>query len=285
MKVSILVGAATLLFMPATTFACSPAPSCWIKSGPEYLRSVCRGFAKDHQSLPEIAKNLEEPEKIGEFAKGCKRLGIILSNQPSPNASFAYVRRGNVYVKVGDQERRLTFSGRDSDPVLAPDAQFVVFTRSNGQSSQEDCISGPMADELRRVNVDGSAEEVLLLGHAGNGASDQLCFFNEKQFTSTGEQLFFLSPAWVTSSALHSYDLREKKENYVIPANDLIVLNFCAHSDYLDAIVVKQHRYRVTGGSYDWYWLFDRSGHNERGLVGDYSDRTSAVSAMKETCK
>jgi hypothetical protein len=41
------------------------------------------------------------------------------------------VRDGNLYVRDGSaQERQLTSTGRDSNPVLAPDGKWVVFVRA-----------------------------------------------------------------------------------------------------------------------------------------------------------
>lgn len=80
-RMLLLSGAAALALTPATAFACAPAPSCWIESGAAYLRSVCRGYAKDDQNLPQIAKYLDEPEKIQEFAKACKKLGVNLKER------------------------------------------------------------------------------------------------------------------------------------------------------------------------------------------------------------
>jgi len=58
--------------------ACSPAPSCWIDEGPSYLRSVCKGYAKDGKTLGQIASYLDEPEKITEFDRACRRVGVHL---------------------------------------------------------------------------------------------------------------------------------------------------------------------------------------------------------------
>jgi hypothetical protein len=44
----------------------------------EYLRSVCQGYAKDHQTLKQIATYVEEPEKVPAFGRACKRFGIKL---------------------------------------------------------------------------------------------------------------------------------------------------------------------------------------------------------------
>ena len=75
---TIFVSAVALLTTVTGTLACSPAPSCWIKSGPEYLRSVCLGYAKEHQTLKQIALYVEEPEKIAAFGRTCEKLHIHL---------------------------------------------------------------------------------------------------------------------------------------------------------------------------------------------------------------
>jgi hypothetical protein len=66
--------------MTTTTYACSPAPSCWIASSRSYLRGVCRGFAKDKRTVAEIATFIDEPEKIQDFVRACKKLGITFKN-------------------------------------------------------------------------------------------------------------------------------------------------------------------------------------------------------------
>ena len=78
-----------------------------------------------------------------------------ISGQPPTDGPIAYIRDGNIFLKVGKQERQLTFAGRDSDAVVSPDGKFIVFTRSNRKPSgppPDDCVSGPQADELRRRN-------------------------------------------------------------------------------------------------------------------------------------
>lgn len=63
---------------PGTALACAPAPSCWIDEGPEYLRSVCQGYADDHLTLSQIATYLDEPEKIEDFGLACAKVGVKL---------------------------------------------------------------------------------------------------------------------------------------------------------------------------------------------------------------
>jgi hypothetical protein len=78
LRTILLSAFAALTIMTGKAFACSPAPSCWMESGSSYLRSVCLSYAKDHQTLKQIAMYVEEPEKIAAFGKACKKLHVHL---------------------------------------------------------------------------------------------------------------------------------------------------------------------------------------------------------------
>jgi hypothetical protein len=201
-----------------------------------------------------------------------------------PSAAFAAssvaVKDGNIALEQNGQQRQLTRSGKDAAPALSPDGKWVAFTRIGNPAStgsQGDCKSGAQADELRRIRVDGSGEELLVRGREGkNDPKQSICDFSSKQFSSDGRYIYFLSPAWATSAALHRYDTSTKALTFVIDANDVIVLNDCKKAENRDNIVVNQHRYFVVAGSYDWYWLFDGAGKKEKGPVGEF-DSTEAV--------
>jgi hypothetical protein len=117
-------------------------------------------------------------------------------------------------------------------------------------------------------------------GQEGKDPQTALCDFSRKQFTSDGRYIYFLSPAWAVSAALHRYDTTTKTQSFVIDANDVIVLNQCKNPDNRDGLVVLQHRYFVVAGSYDWYWLFDRTGKKEKGPVGEYDDQKAVREAI-----
>jgi hypothetical protein len=199
-------------------------------------------------------------------------------------AATVEIKDGNIFLLDGAQRRQLTKSGRDADAVLAPDGKTVAFTRvGNPQSSgmQGDCKSGAQADELRRIRVDGSGDELLVRGQEGKDPKESLCEFRRKQFSSDGRMLYVLTPAWATSGALHAYDTRDKRLSFVMPANDVIVLNACKSQEYRDNLVVQQHRYFVVAGSYDWYWLYDRTGKREKGPLGDHHGEEAVREAIE----
>jgi hypothetical protein len=187
--------------------------------------------------------------------------------------------KGNIVVDIGGQRRTLTRLGRDADPALSPDGRFIVYTRTNGKPPSDDpqeCKTGPDGDQLRQIAIDGSGDRLLLAARTGDKPPQQLCGFDRKQFSADGRRLYFLAPAWATSSALHVYDFAKQSVSFVAPANDLVVLNFCK-GEHRDQLVLNQHRYFIGGGSYDWYWLFDRTGRKEIGPVGTDSDTHEAI--------
>jgi hypothetical protein len=188
------------------------------------------------------------------------------------------VKAGNVFVSKAGRERQLTRLGRDADAALSPDGRFVVFTRLNGKASDDPqtCLTGAQADQLHRIDLDSGKDEVLLTGRNADRPPQQICGFDQKQFSADGRRLYFLSPAWATSAALHAYDFAARSAKFVAPANAVIVLNFCK-GEHRDQLVLNQHRYFIGGGSYDWYWLFDKAGKKEIGPVGDENETVKSI--------
>lgn len=181
---------------------------------------------------------------------------------------------GNIYIERAGAKTKLTSSEMDIDPVLAPNGAYVVYTRQgrgrtvHGYDNSQVCSTEPRPDELRQINVGGGGDRLLLKGRTGNPET-QLCDFRNKQFSSDGRRLYFLTPGSTTSGALHVLDVRSGNERFVMPANDVLVLNFCSNK-HKDNLVVLSHRYFLLGGSYDWYWLYDPTGKNELGPLGEF---------------
>ena len=68
-----------VMFLFSTpTLACSPAPSCWFKYGPEYMRSVCLSTLRNFRSSAQIIESLDEPRKFPELVSACRKLNVNL---------------------------------------------------------------------------------------------------------------------------------------------------------------------------------------------------------------
>jgi hypothetical protein len=197
---------------------------------------------------------------------------------PQDAAPHAYSDAGNIFIAHGSAKTKLTTSEMDVDPVLAPGGAVIVYTRQGrgrsirGYDANQLCTVDPRPDELRQINADGTGDRLLLAGRKGD-PQNQLCDFRNKQFSSDGRRLYFLTPGWPTSGALHVFDMRTGDEHFVLPANDILVLSFCLNK-YKDDLAVLSHRSFLLGGSYDWYWLYDPIGKKELGPLGqfDYPD-------------
>jgi WD40-like Beta Propeller Repeat len=206
--------------------------------------------------------------------------GIAAAQSAAPRV----LSEGNGIVLERDgSKKELTKSPQDVEPVLSPDGRLVYYTRrAAGPRDEQFC--GPKADELRVVGVDGKNDKLVLSGHSGDPEA-QLCDFSNKQFSADGRRLYFMTPGWATSGALHVYDLRIRDERFLLPANDFLVLSFCKN-EHKDDLAVRSHRYFVFGGSYDWYWLYDSSGKKELGPLGELADRDALLKiARDEWCR
>jgi hypothetical protein len=150
---------------------------------------------------------------------------LPLSAQAASESARVYSDGGNIFAERNGTKTQLTKSSHDAEPVLSPDGLTVVFTRKAGSADDDDQFCGDKSkdDELRAISIDGKNERVLLHGRKGEGGR-QLCGFRGKQFTSDGHSLYFLTPGWATSGALHVYDMGKQAERFVMPANDVIVL-------------------------------------------------------------
>jgi hypothetical protein len=211
-------------------------------------------------------------------------VSALLATSTALGAPSVEVKDGNVVLVRDGQQRQLTKSGKDASPAVSPDGKWVAFTRIGNPAStgsQGDCKSGAQADELRRIAVDGTGEELLVRGRDSKEPKQSICDFSSKQFTSDGRTIYFLSPAWAVSAALHRYDTRTKALAFVMDANDVLVLNDCKKPENRDNLVVNQHRYFVVAGSYDWYWLFDSTGKKEKGPVGEYDGEQAVREAIR----
>jgi len=242
-------------------------PSTLIAFGSGYLP-----LAGPQKSAPMPGANtLKEPRMIRVLA-----VLVLLAAGSAQAAPRVLIEAGNVVVENDGAKKPLTKSGRDSEAALSPDGRFVVFTRGPAKKGNDDeCGNGDAAELLMRVNADGSGETVLLRGREGKKPEERLCGFTNKQFTSDGRLLYFLTPGWATSGALHVYDFNAKAERFVVDASGLVVLSACK-KEHKDRVAIQRHKYFVFGGSYDWYWLYDPRTKKEIGPLGEVDDKDLA---------
>ena len=205
-----------------------------------------------------------------------KRLWLILCTSLAAPA-FAQsvsVKDGNIqFTDKSGQTTALTSSGRDSQPVLAPDGKWVVFVRKVDGKKIATGSDEVDPSELWQVRTDGKEAMLLLKCRDSEKPEGIIAAFESLQFSTNGKLVYFVTPAWAVSGAVHVVDTTNRKERYLFPGSDVKAV---PSGEYKDCLLVLQHRYFLGGGSYDWYWLLRPDG-KEVGPVGETTENFEAT--------
>ena len=207
---------------------------------------------------------------------GMKRLLLITLclGASSTFAQTVAVKDGNIqFTDKSGQTSALTSSGRDSTPVLAPDGKWVAFVRKVEGKKIATGSDEVEPTELWQVRIDGKEPSLLVKCHDSEKVESIVAAFDNLQFSTNGKLLYFVTPAWATSAAVHVVDTTNRKERYCFPGGDLKVV---PKGEYKDCLIVQQHRYFIGGGSYDWYWLLKPDG-KEVGPLGEDTSNFEAT--------
>jgi hypothetical protein len=189
-------------------------------------------------------------------------------------AESVSVQNGNIqFTDNSGQTTALTSSGRDSNPVLAPDGKWVAFVRKVDGKKIATGSDEVEPTELWQVRVDGKEPSLLVKCRDSEKVESIIAAFENLQFSTNGKLLYFVTPAWATSGAVHVVDTTNRKERFCFPGGDLKVV---PKGEYKDCLIVQQHRYFIGGGSYDWYWLLKPDG-KEVGPVGEDTSNFEAT--------
>jgi WD40-like Beta Propeller Repeat len=201
---------------------------------------------------------------------------LVLAAALPALAQTVSVQNGNIQFTDNSGKTALTSSGRDSNPVLAPDGKWVAFVRKVDAKKIATGSDEVEPTELWQVRVDGKEPSVLV--RCRDSAKPELIIaaFENLQFSSNGKLLYFVTPAWATSGAVHVVDTTNRKERYLLAGNDLKLVT---SGEYKDCLLVQQHRDLIGGGSYDWFWLFRPNGKE----VGPVGEDTSTFEATYKT--
>lgn len=190
---------------------------------------------------------------------------VLLALPASAGGPSVEEDKGNiVLVEAGGKKRKLTASGQDSQPHLAPDGKAVVFVR-RGSTQLESAAGEVEANELWWIDTAGSKPRRLVRSAGSDDPKKFLGALQAPQFSPDGKTVFFMSAAWVTSGSIHKVDVATGKVQFVAPGNSLEVI---ARGEYRGRLIAQQHKYFLGGGSYDWFWVLEPDGRAV-GPIGD----------------
>lgn len=183
---------------------------------------------------------------------------LLLATASLPLAAASLnLQQGNLLLEDAGQSRLLLDTHDVREAVLSADGRQAVLVRSQTTADGE-------SSALWLLDTAGSGEPRRLLeSRPADEPKQNLTDFNTLAFSADGRQLYFLSSAWATSSALHRLDLQSGQTQYLSDANDLRVIGTGKHAGKL---LVQKHKYRTGGGSQEVWYLIDASGRELRRL-------------------
>lgn len=189
-------------------------------------------------------------------------------------AQTVSVKDGNIqFTDKNGQTAALTSSGRDSNPILAPDGKWVVFVRKVDGKPIATGSDEVEPTELWQVRVDGKEATVLVKTRDTGKPETGIAAFGSLQFSTNGKLVYFVTPAWAVTGAVYVVDTTNRKVRYLFPGNDVKVV---PPGEFKDCLLVLQHRYFIGGGAFDWYWLLRPDG-KEIGPVGETTENFEAA--------
>lgn len=187
------------------------------------------------------------------------------SELPCQKEPSVFSKSGNIYfMQTPDHTIQITFSRKDSAPVLSSNKEMVAFIRTGNQIIPEECEANTdtkYGNQIWIYNFLTKKERLLVANNFQcKEPEKQLMDFSDLFFSPDNKTLYFITSAWVTSGALHAVHIDNAKQCYITPANEFKVISKGENKGYL---IVNQHRYFIGGGSYDWYWLMSPEGKEE----------------------
>jgi hypothetical protein len=184
---------------------------------------------------------------------------------------------GNLFLVDGDKRQQLTNTGQDSDAVLSPDGKWIAFVRT-ATTRKVDLDKEPSLRELFVLPASGGEARLLVSRGTRCGKNRFLADFEALDFLSDGKRLAFQSSWAATHGSTHIVDVTTGACTLVAAGNRLHVVK---RGRYRDHLVVSLHKYFLTSGSYDWWWLITPAGE-EIGPVTPDEAEGDALAEFRE---
>ncbi|MBI4388954.1 MAG: PD40 domain-containing protein [Nitrospinae bacterium] len=134
-----------------------------------------------------------------------------------------FEKDGNIFLKAKGKPTQLTNTGRDYDPALSPDGRWVAFSREI-EGKAEECKKKDewicATDRLWIVDLETRSERLLLEPREdAREMKNVIAEFGNKTFSPDSKTIYFDTPAWAVSHAIHAVDIDGKNERFITPGS------------------------------------------------------------------
>jgi hypothetical protein len=196
----------------------------------------------------------------------CAGLSILASAALAQSPRLEIVD-GNIFLTESALRRQLTTGGSDSGAVLSPDGRWVAFVRTD-KTHPVDLNKEPAVSSLYVMASTSKAPRLLISRGTPCGRNRFLADFESLDFLSDGVRLAFQSSWAAVHGSTQIVDVTTGTCRHIAAGNRLYVVK---RGKYRDHLLVSLHKYFVTSGTYDWWWLLTPNGI-EIGPVAEDTD-------------
>lgn len=133
-----------------------------------------------------------------------------------------------------------------ADSAVSPDGKYIVFTKTVSGAAIEYGAGEENPSELWQTDADGSNPVLLCRTHNNDDMSQVVAAFKDLRFSSDGRLVYFTTPAWATSGAVHVVNTTNREEHFVCDGAIIKVISTAQG----DRLVVGKRKYDANGG----YW-------------------------------
>ncbi len=148
--------------------------------------------------------------------------------------------------------------GKDASPSV--DGGLIAFVGRDG--------AGDVA-AVWLINLGGGAPRRLLGSLPSDDPKANLTELTGPKFSNDGRTVYVQSAAWVTSGAVHAIDVATGAHRFIAAGNSLAVVR---NGLYSGSLIVSQHMYRRSGGSFEQLWLLRPDGRRRFAIPGSSAD-------------
>jgi len=201
-----------------------------------------------------------------------------------PFTSFVMEKEGDLYLKIQDNEIRLTHTGLNKSPIIHPGGEWIYYiktteAKNNGDMGSVDPPIGYIGnyvfkEEIWRMKISGEGKSFVYKSSRSpepNQTWYTLSSIDNIQFSPSGDKIYFQSDPYTVTGTIWVMESDGSNAQLMSSGHSIRIIE--SNTDgtdnrYKGYLIIQQHRYFTFGGSYDWYWLFDPD-FKKIGPIGD----------------
>ncbi len=162
-----------------------------------------------------------------------------------------YGEGGNIFLAADGKVTQLTNTGKDSDPVQSPDGRWIAFNREiegKVKECEREVVWACSSYQLWIIDLESKSERMLLVPRPEDKDIEKVIYsFQGKTFSPDSQTIYFVTPAYAVSDAIHAVDIDGKNDRYITHGNTLQVVREPLSSDIKKYIVktLKKDDWRI----------------------------------------